>query len=162
MGQGNFCILHPVVHQGAVSRRSADADDLLQGIIGLAGHCQQLVPGPENTEQGNGQSMGTGHKGVPHQCILCIQHLGIHLIQSLSADVPVAIAGAAVKAGLADPVFDESGKHLFPVVGGIGVNLRKFGGSNLFGFFRKLHDPRINSEKIRHQFNFPFCIASAS
>ena len=94
--------------------------------------------------------MGSGHKSVPHQSILRIQHLGIHLIQGLSANVPVSVAGTAVKARLTDPVFDKGGKHLFPVVSGIGVDLRKFLRSDLLRLFRKLHNARVNPEKIRH------------
>lgn len=59
--------------------RAAQADDLLQRVIGFPGHRQQLVAWPQDRKKGCRYGVRAGHKLRADECCLCAHNFRHHL-----------------------------------------------------------------------------------
>ena len=109
-GQIHLGVVDAVELQGAEAV-SADADGAAQGVIGRARDGQHLLAGLCQGEHGRTESMGAVDKADAHQRRLGAEDLGVDLIQGLPAQIVIAVAGGAGKAGVRDPGVLEGLHH---------------------------------------------------
>ena len=110
-----------------------DTDGGAQSVIGHAGDGQNGFPGLCQGEHGGGEGVGTVHKADAHKGGLRPEDLGIDLIQGLPAQVVIAIAGGAGKAGLGHLVVLKGLHDPAGVLLGQSVDLGKAGGDARLG-----------------------------
>ena len=82
----------PPLLQAAMPLGPSQPYDLLQGIVWLPSHCQQLVTRPQNSKQRCGNGMRAGHELRAHERCLCAHDLG-HDLHSVSGHSAVYQAG---------------------------------------------------------------------
>ena len=82
--------------------------------------------------------MGAVYELDAHQRGLRAENVGIDLIQGLAAQIVIAVAGRAGKAGLRDPVVLEGLHHLAGVVLGHDVDFLKAAAELFLGPLRHL------------------------
>ena len=110
-------------HLLKVARRvSGDAQHALEGIIGRTKGRNHQIAGTQNAHQRAGDGMGAIDKLATHQAGFRPKHLGENLIQGISAQVVIAVAGGAHQMGCADPVLLKRLQHFFGIFLGNGVD----------------------------------------
>ena len=124
----------------------ADADDLLQGIVGGSHRGQQLVAGQQIGTEGYSQGVGAAGDLRPDQGSLGVEYVGVDLFQGVPAQVIVAVAGGSGKAGGADPILPHGIEHLGLVVFGDGIN----GGEPVLQTLNGLFSVGVNSGRYAH------------
>ena len=71
---------------------AADANHLLEGVVGAARERQQAIAGAQHAIQRGGNGMGATHKLQPHGGGFGLQHPGEDPIQHLPAQIAMAVA----------------------------------------------------------------------
>ena len=99
-----------VLLQGALAL--ADADDLLQRVVGGAHRGEQLVPRQQVGGERHRQRVGAAGDLGPHQRGLGVEHVGVDPLQIVPPLVVVAVAGGGGEVGGVDPVFLHGGDDL--------------------------------------------------
>ena len=92
-----LAVADAVFPQGAGG--GADADDLLQRVIGCAHGGEQFISRQQVGGQGHGQGVGAAGNLRPHQRSLRVEHICIDPFQIVPALVIVAVAGGGGKVG---------------------------------------------------------------
>ena len=135
--------IHLPVADTVLSKRTGtgtNTDDLLQSIIGQTHRAQQLVTGQQVGRQRDGQCVGTAGDVGTHQGGLRMEHIGIHLLKGITAQIVIAVAGGSCETGSRHPVLLHGGNDLGLVVFSDLVDLRK----TVSQFLNGLLTPGVN------------------
>ena len=101
----------------------ADADDLLQRVVGAAHGTEQLIAGQQVGAQRQCQRVGAAGDLGTHQRRLGAEAVGVDPLQIVAALVVVAVAGGEIEVIGGQPVFLHGGDDLHLVGLGNGVDL---------------------------------------
>ena len=96
-GQLDLIVIHAEIAQRAVSARARDANDLLQGVIGLARDREHHVTGAQDTEKTHGQRVRAADDLLAHQRGLTTHNLGPDEIQLVTAAIIVAVSRRSIE-----------------------------------------------------------------
>ena len=131
-----------------------DTDDLFQGVIGGTYGGEQFIAGQEVGGEGHSQRMSAAGDLRADQCSLCVEHIGIDLLQIVTACVIVTIAGGGGKVGGVDPVFLHGGQDFSLVVFSNLINCLKAGLQIFQNFFSVFINRTTDAQLFIHRFDF--------
>ena len=137
-----------VFPQGA--GRGADADDLLQGVIGRPDGAQQLVARQEVGPQRQCQRMGAAGDLGPDQRRLRVEHVGIDALQIVPALVVVAVAGGEVKVGGIETILVHGGENFGLIILGNVVHTGHFLVQSVQYSLSKIQHLRTDAQLLIH------------
>ena len=114
-GHGDFLIGYAQVNQraGSFNRR---ADNSLHSVIRSTCYSNQLIACAQVAQQSNCQRMCTADELRTYQCCLSFEQLGINQIQSIAANITVAIACSRLQVVVGNHVITEGRNNLFSIV----------------------------------------------
>ena len=118
--QIDLAVGHAVLRQRAGG--GADADDLLQRVVGLAYGGEQLVPRQQICAQRDSQRVRAADELRAHEGALGMEGIGVDALERVAAGVIVAVSGGAGEAGGVHAVVLHRQKHLCLVLLGDGVD----------------------------------------
>ena len=101
------------------------ADGAAQCIVRHPGHGNYGVPRLYKGEHRGSKRVGTVHKADTDKRRLRAKYLGVYLVERLTAEIVVAVAGGTGKARLGDAVILKRLHHAARVYFGDAVYLRK-------------------------------------
>ena len=118
--QIHLTVFDAVFHQRALA--FTKPNDLLQRVIGLTGHGQQLVTGKKIGAQRHGEGVRAAGDLRTHQRSLGVEAVGIDALQIITPEVVVSITGCGGEVRGIDAVFVHGGEHLGLVNLGVGID----------------------------------------
>jgi hypothetical protein len=146
--QGDCMEFHAEIRQRAAAFFTVAANYGQEGIVGHAGEGKQDVAGTEQTEENDGDGVGTGDDLGTHKAGVAAEDTGGQGINDVSAAVTVAIAGGRHKMRLTDTMTDICGQHLLLIILGNAVNGGKSFLRRCFGTGRNSRQPLVYFEKL--------------
>ena len=123
-GQLDLRIADAHLRQRAVAR-PGDADDLVHRVVGHADRREQLIAGPQQAEQADGQRVRAGHELRPHQRVLRAEGLREHALERVAPDVVIAVSGRGLKVLHAHALRLHGREHALKVLRFDALQLRK-------------------------------------
>ena len=143
-----LAVADAVFPQGA--GRGADADDLLQRVIGRPDGAQQFVARQEVGPQRQCQRMSAAGDLGPDQRRLCVKHIGIDALQIVPALVVVAVAGGEVKVGGIETILVHGGENFGLIILGNVVHTGHFFVQSVQYSLSKIQHLRTDAQLLIH------------
>ena len=98
---------------GSFNRR---ADNSLHSVIRSTSYGNQLIACAQIAQQSNCQRMSAADKLRTYQCCLSFEQLGINQIQSIAANITVAVACSRLQVIVGNHIITESRNNLFSII----------------------------------------------